>query len=510
MNLLDPSPPELANYQVSKFLGSGASGDVFLAKSNVNGRQYVIKQMSLRNMTDEQKLRAQQEILVMDGVDHPNVVKFRESFASEDSVDIVMEYCECGTLAELIERQRYEGTPLSEDVLTEWMAELLCALAHIHSRRILHRDLKSDNIFVTKKNHLKLGDFGVCTVLTNVTAVTADGMIGTPYYFAPEVCNGQPYDELSDVWSLGIVFYEMCTLRRPFEANDFYTLVQRILQQDVTPFKTGLSSDFEAIVRKMLSKKPADRPTAQDLIDVHLEVPPSHPSYSSQTPSRSRLMQQYYGPELTFRKPWPPPPGVDVSERIPWLDSRDDKQQFAELRRTMHIPPQVPTAALKCDSSPPAPKVRTAVRLTATPTKPRVTLPTKMKLPAKTGTSRRRTTKGNTKNRKNATDIKDLHEDVIRRRGELFGTHSWKFDEDTPLVIELMDLRVEPGGNYTGSGSYDGSSDLTSVRATSNFLEDVAAVVKRHSVGGQRIDLEQLDDAVCLLTQYKLTNHGIH
>ncbi|EKF32920.1 serine/threonine-protein kinase Nek1, putative,protein kinase, putative, partial [Trypanosoma cruzi marinkellei] len=215
MQLLDTSVPDLERYIIGEYLGEGSTGIVFRVSDALTKKDYVLKQISLESVGNEERLRAKKEILVMNDVDHPNIVKFRESFSGANSVNIIMEHCE-STLEELIEqRQADGGEPFPEDVIIEWMAELLCALAYLHSRSILHRDIKTSNIFITRKNHVKLGDFGVCTVLTS-TSVAARSMIGTPLYFSPEVCEEEPYDQRSDVWSLGVVFYEMCTLRRPF------------------------------------------------------------------------------------------------------------------------------------------------------------------------------------------------------------------------------------------------------------------------------------------------------
>ncbi|CCW59751.1 unnamed protein product [Phytomonas sp. EM1] len=302
-DFLDRSPLGLERYDVIRYLGSGATSDVFLVVNKKNKRLYVLKQISLSNMTEKDRLQIKQEIFVMDKIDHPNVVKFKESFTGDSSVNIIMEYCECDTLEQLIERRRGKGRPFAEDLLVEWMAELLCALAYIHSKGILHRDIKTSNIFVTRKNHFKLGDFGVSTFLENNEAGDWR-MIGTPLNFAPEVCESATYNERSDVWSLGVVFYEMCTLRPPFEAHNLFSLFEKILTADVAPFQPGLSLRLEEIVREMLNKNPAQRPTAQELIHEHWRVSASHPSHPSQNPQRGRLTQQLYGPETSSAKGW--------------------------------------------------------------------------------------------------------------------------------------------------------------------------------------------------------------
>ncbi|RNF22455.1 putative serine/threonine-protein kinase Nek1, putative,protein kinase [Trypanosoma conorhini] len=496
----DTSAPELARYVIGEYLGAGSTGTVFEVIDAVTRKPYVLKQISLESIGDEEKLRARKEILVMNGVDHPNIVKFRESFSGANSVNIVMEHC-ASTLEELIERQRAEGgQPFPEDVIIEWMAELLCALAYLHSRSIVHRDLKTSNIFLTEKNHVKLGDFGVCTVLTS-TSVAAHSMIGTPLYFSPEVCAEEDYDERSDVWSLGVVFYEMCTLRHPFEAEHLPGLIQQILTKEVAPFNTGLDARFEEIVRGMLKKDPRDRPTAQDLIDNHLVVPVSHPSHPSQKPSRGRLIQQYYGPEFACRRekksPWPP-----SDERI--LGEEAKVKQKA--RAPLPSPPQEQHPR-KHDWRP------SAVAGGA---------PSRVKGGNQVVTNRKNLGKGagkelspeervaamkRIKGAKSKINMAELRQNMLRKRFQLFGGIKAPSTDDVPVVIELQQsLQSARTGEAAPEDLPAGSPTM---RPKSRFIEDIAAVFELHSAGGVQIALEELEDAASLLCQYKLTNYGL-
>ncbi|XQJ28828.1 serine/threonine-protein kinase Nek, putative [Leishmania guyanensis] len=502
----------MRDYEVFEHIGSGATSDVYRVVNKTNNRSYVLKKMSLANMSDEEQLRAKQEIIVMDNVDHPNVVKFRESFIDEadNSIDIIMEYCEFGTLEDLIDRQRYEGRPFPTDVLLEWMAELLCGLAHIHSTRILHRDLKTSNIFVTSKNHLKLGDFGVCTILSNPHA-KAERLIGTPLYFAPEVCNSDPHNERSDVWSLGVVFYEMCTLRRPFEAGNLFTLIQLILESDIKPFGNGVDSSLEGLVRQMLDRDPSRRPTAQELIDVHLEVPVSHPSHPSQKPSRGRLLQQFSGPELLYTKKWPPPEGTATAAEKggqtratgEWIHTGSALDVFVQLQRTLHC---ISTGANAKDGATSAETLQSAAN--AAPKAPCEAQRQKpQKLAKKTSSkggeassisSRRRTrTKASEHTGKQNDDVvvnsspprftmRELRLDVQRRRSAMFGEECSLNIDDVPVVIEMQESFlaeawwVSRGGRGTfGSQSDSTVAEATTPKETSSLLNVIAAVIDR-------------------------------
>ncbi|KAK7200227.1 serine/threonine-protein kinase Nek [Novymonas esmeraldas] len=540
----------MRDYEVFEHLGSGATSDVYRVVNRTNSRTYVLKKMSLANMSDEEKLRAKQEIIVMDNVDHPNVVKFRESFSDpvDNSVDIVMEHCEFGTLEDLIERQRYEGHPFPTDVLLEWMAELLCGLSHIHSNRILHRDLKTSNIFVTSKNHLKLGDFGVCKILSNPNA-KAESMIGTPLYFAPEVCNNDAYDERSDVWSLGIVFYEMCTLRRPFEADNLFSLIQLILESDIAPFGNGVDGSLEGLVLQMLDRDPSRRPTAQVLIDVHLEVPVSHPSHPSQKPSNGRLLQQYSGPQLEYAKKWPPPPSTaagtaagtaarkDGRARAPteWVHTGGALDVLAGFQRATHGVPAAAkvkgdVGAAPSSKPPPATSSGGATKAKAERATKRATSSTKPTTASSSSSASSSRTRrkpaaehvaaGKKDNAASGSlssfTMRELQLDVQRRRSAMFGDDGSATTDDVPVVIDLHGGSfVEAWSASRGSrGTVDAHGASTGGEAATpkdvaSFAADVAAALDRHTSNGRQIDLEVLDEAVCLLAQYKYLNYGL-
>lgn len=120
-----------------------------------------------------------------------------------------------GELADKIATARKEKTPFSEEMVLSWFTQICMALKHVHDRKILHRDLKAQNIFLTKAGVVKLGDFGIAYPL-NHTYENARTMVGTPYYLSPEIIENKPYNFKSDMWSLGVLLYEMCALSPPF------------------------------------------------------------------------------------------------------------------------------------------------------------------------------------------------------------------------------------------------------------------------------------------------------
>jgi serine/threonine protein kinase len=314
----------MERYHVIKSIGSGATSEVFLVEDKRSRRPYILKQMPTCGMSDQERARAKQEINVLQKIDHPNVVRYRESFITHDSICIVMERC-ATSLDAIIDKKRDEveegvGQPFPTSLLLEWMAELISAVHYLHTHQIIHRDIKPSNIFITDTNHLKLGDFGVCKVIRHQTearkslaqhpnaatggtlssyVIASHGaMLGTPLYLSPEIFEEDipEYSAGSDVWALGAVFYEMCALRPPFEADNFFALITRIGSGvPPAPFSNGVDQRFERIVSAMMRRDPAARPSTQELIDQYVMLPATHPSHPSQRPEYGRYIQKYHG-----------------------------------------------------------------------------------------------------------------------------------------------------------------------------------------------------------------------
>lgn len=143
-------------------------------------------------------------------------------------------------------------------------AQICNALSLMHDKvqlgkRIVHRDIKSHNIFLMKDGRVKLGDFGIVKVLEN-TKSKADTVIGTPYYFSPEMCRGDSYDEKTDVWSLGVVLYEMCQLEYPFKGKSIADLTTKITHSKYKGIPDIYSKDVKDLIYGMLKKEPKNRP----------------------------------------------------------------------------------------------------------------------------------------------------------------------------------------------------------------------------------------------------------
>ncbi|CAM9610722.1 unnamed protein product [Lampetra planeri] len=254
----------MEKYTILKKIGEGSYGKALLARIKESGQQCVIKEINLTKMKAKDRESSQKEVVLLSKMRHPNVVTFMESFQDHVKLCIVMEYCEGGDLLQRINSQR--GVLFSEDQVLNWFVQICLAVKHIHDRKVLHRDIKAQNIFLTNnKSSIKLGDFGIARILTN-TMELARTCIGTPYYLSPEICENCPYNNKSDIWSLGCVLYELCTLNHPFEGNSLRHLVMKICQGSYKPLSSRYSYDIRNVLAQMLKTNPRDRPSINTIL----------------------------------------------------------------------------------------------------------------------------------------------------------------------------------------------------------------------------------------------------
>nr|KAF6481228.1 NIMA related kinase 1 [Molossus molossus] len=245
-------------------IGEGSFGKAILVKSAEDGRQYVIKEINISRMSNKEREESRREVAVLANMKHPNIVQYRESFEENGSLYIVMDYCEGGDLFKRINAQK--GILFQEDQILDWFVQICLALKHVHDRKILHRDIKSQNIFLTKDGTIQLGDFGIARVL-NSTVELARTCIGTPYYLSPEICENKPYNNKSDIWALGCVLYEMCTLKHAFEAGNMKNLVLKIISGSFPPVSLHYSFDLRCLLSQLFKRNPRDRPSVNSILE---------------------------------------------------------------------------------------------------------------------------------------------------------------------------------------------------------------------------------------------------
>lgn len=250
------------NYTVLRVIGHGSFGSVLLAMQKSSKQTFAMKEIRLlKSFSDTQNCR--KEAVLLAKMKHPNIVAFKESFEAEGHLYIVMEYCDGGDLTQRIKQQK--GKLFPEDMVLNWFIQICLGVNHIHKRRVLHRDIKSKNVFLTHDGKVKLGDFGSARLLSSPMAF-ARTYVGTPYYVPPEIWENLPYNNKSDIWSLGCILYELCALKHPFQANSWKNLILKICQGPIHPLPALYSSKLQCLVKQMLKRNPVHRPSATTLL----------------------------------------------------------------------------------------------------------------------------------------------------------------------------------------------------------------------------------------------------
>ncbi|XP_058470108.1 serine/threonine-protein kinase Nek5-like isoform X1 [Solea solea] len=252
------------NYEVMGQIGEGAFGKVFLVRETGRDRQSVVKQIDLRKMSVKDRQSSHKEVSLLSKMKHPNIVSFITSFQESGSLFIVMEFCDGGDLMKRINMQR--GVFFTEEQILSWFVQICLGLKHIHDQKILHRDIKAQNIFLTSGGiKAKLGDFGIARMLNN-TMEMARTCVGTPYYLSPEICENRPYNNKTDIWSLGCVLYELCTLKHPFEGSSLRQVVSKICRGRYNPVPSGYSSELRLLITQLFKVNPRQRPSVSSVL----------------------------------------------------------------------------------------------------------------------------------------------------------------------------------------------------------------------------------------------------
>eukprot|EP01041_Mallomonas_annulata_P007440 gene7440-15218_t len=255
----------MQKYDTEKVVGEGSFGKALLCRRKTDKKRCIIKQIALKKMSRKEAKQTEQESTLLARLQHPNIVSFWEAFheTSKGCFCIVMEYADGGDLSNYIKARK--GKYMSESQLLQLFVQIALAMKHVHDRKILHRDLKPGNIFLTSTGMVKLGDFGIARVLRN-TGELASTQIGTPYFMSPEQMENKKYSNKSDVWSLGCVLYEMACLKVPFDGGSMKQLIQNILTSNPAPVPSVFSRDLRELAKDMLAKNPRDRPSVNAIL----------------------------------------------------------------------------------------------------------------------------------------------------------------------------------------------------------------------------------------------------
>ena len=260
----------LSSYIIEKQLGKGTYGVVYKVKKKEDNKIYVLKQISLIGLTQEQKADVKLEAQVLSKIKSKYVVQYYDSFEEDGKLNIIMEYCDSGDLNDFLEKHKQTKHLLSENLVWKIFIKITLGLADIHKLNILHRDLKSLNIFLKKDEDIRVGDLGVAKILNQT--YFAKTFIGTPYYLSPEICEDKKYNDKSDVWALGCILYELCTYQHPFTARSQGGLILKILNDNPKPIHNYYSKELSDLISLIFVKNFEKRPSCLDILKMKFVI----------------------------------------------------------------------------------------------------------------------------------------------------------------------------------------------------------------------------------------------
>ena len=242
----------IKDFKKEKIIGKGSFGSVFLVRRIADNKIYALKSVILDKLNKKEQENSVNEVRILASINHPNVIGYKEAFWEDktSSLNIVMEYADDGDLQSKIIKMKNEGGFFKESIIWEYSIQMIEGLKALHDKKIMHRDLKSANIFLFKENHLcKLGDMNVSKVIKEKVLLT---QTGTPYYASPEVWRDEPYSYKSDLWSIGCVIYELCELHPPFKGKDLDELFEDVCKGAPKRINKIYSNDLWNMIMMLL------------------------------------------------------------------------------------------------------------------------------------------------------------------------------------------------------------------------------------------------------------------
>jgi NIMA (never in mitosis gene a)-related kinase len=240
------------DFIIEKVLGKGSFGSVYLVRRKEDNKIYALKSVILEKLNQKEQRNSVNEVRILASVNHPNVIGYKEAFWDDNAktLNIVMEYADDGDLQTKIGKMRKEGGMFQESLIWSYSIQMIEGLKALHDKKIMHRDLKSANIFLVKDQHqCKIGDMNVSKVIKEKELLT---QTGTPYYASPEVWRDEPYSYKSDLWSIGCVIYELCALRPPFKGKDLDELFLNVCKGKVDRISHVYSDDLWKMILMLL------------------------------------------------------------------------------------------------------------------------------------------------------------------------------------------------------------------------------------------------------------------
>ncbi|TNJ27668.1 Kinase, NEK [Giardia muris] len=282
----------MENYVVERKIGEGSFGECYLCTHKATGQHVVIKEICIADMAPEELENTRRESSLLLQLRHPNVVHCLEAFDEAPFYYIVMNYCKEGELTRLIKDRSKSRIPFEEPLILRWVAQLASALWYIHDQKMIHRDLKTQNVFLDEHLNLQIGDFGVARTIGPGSLATT--FVGSPLYMSPELIEEKKYNSQSDMWSLGCIIFEMLCLKTAFQARNMNMLIIKILSNQIPELPPMYSQELQEMCYNLLKQSPTERMTAAQLCSHRLirplieEMGLPHPEWDGVQPTQPK------------------------------------------------------------------------------------------------------------------------------------------------------------------------------------------------------------------------------
>ena len=256
----------LKDFKIIKDIGSGSFGVVLLVKRKQDNKIYALKRVKLSNLILKEKQNSLNEINFLSSISHQNIIEYKESFYEEETgtLNLVLEYANEGDLNTKINIQKNKKIHFKEKTIWSIFIQIVKGLKVLHDNNLIHRDLKSANILIMKNGIYKLGDLNISKVYNSNFH---NSKMGTPCYAAPEIWNNKPYTFKSDIWSLGIILYELCTFKLPFFSINIKEIYNKIMKGKFDPIPNFYSFSLNYILKLLLNLDPKKRPSCKDILN---------------------------------------------------------------------------------------------------------------------------------------------------------------------------------------------------------------------------------------------------
>ena len=280
------------DFKFEKIIGKGSYGTVYSAIKKNNKQIYAIKKIKITNINHYDKKYIINEIKILASHTSINLIDYYTVFLNIDHIYIVTEYAPNGDIWQLIKKHKLNNTRFSDQEIWQNFIQICLGIQYLHKNNIIHRDIKSSNLFIDKNNNIKIGDFGIIKILQPYM-MYAQTQIGTPYYMAPEIYKHQRYTEKSDIWSLGCVLYEMMFLTQPFTGCNIVDLKYKILRGKYNINLINYNIELKLILQAILIPNSYHRPSINDILNK--------PSIKSRINSLNK--QEHFNIKPLFNEP---------------------------------------------------------------------------------------------------------------------------------------------------------------------------------------------------------------